>query len=178
MNKVKRFFFDFWNLPRRDFYVKYFLPFILIIFSWFLIGGLVEMNYEKANLNQISGYIIGINETLVSDYKSQHSELRIYLNNYPKYFRITDNYKYQNFIENLRLGDKILIYYRPIYLVPIGAGRQTDIYQLECKNKILFDLKNRKRNSKGLIIISSISLLFFGIFYYFARKRLIDRSIS
>ena len=168
-----KFFKDFWSLSRWEFYVKYFLLFILIVFSWMLIGNLIEVNYRKDYLNKVKGRIMIIGENLTRDYKkNQEYELVIYLDNYPKYFRITDNYKYQNIKKKLKFGDEVEIYFRPKYLVAFGLGKQTDVYQLEYKKEILFDLSKRKRNSKGLIIISLIFLLIFGSVYYFANRKL------
>ncbi len=174
-----KFFKDFWSLSRWEFYVKYFLPFILIVFSWTLIGNLIEVNYRKDYLNKVKGRIVIINENLTKDYRNnQDYELVIYLDNYSNYFRITDNYKYKNIQKKLKFGDEVEIYFRPKYLVAFGLGKQTDIYQLEYKKEILFDLSQRKRNSKGLIILSLIFLLIFGSVYYFANKKLRSKKSS
>ena len=168
-----KFFKDIWSLSRWEFYVKYFLPFFLIFFSWVLIGNLIEINYTKDYLKKVKGRIVIINENLTQDSKKkQNFELIIYLDNYPKYFRITDNFEYKNIEKKLKLGDEVEIYIRPKYFVAFGLGKQTDIYQLEYNKEILFDLSQRKRNSKGLIIISLIFLLIFGSVYYFANKKL------
>ena len=57
-------------------------------------------------------------------------------------------------------------------------GKQTDIYQLESKNEILLDLSERKRKSKGLIVISLIFLSIFGAVYYFAKRKINKKSYS
>jgi hypothetical protein len=166
-------FFDYFSTYEGQwkFFVKYFLPVFLILFSWVLIGNLIEINYRIDNLNKITGRIININEVqTLNSKKNQDYELRLYLNNYPNYFRITDNFKYQNIQNKLKFGDEVQIYFRPKYMVVFGFGKQRDVYQLESKNEILFDLDNRKRNSKGLMIISTIFLLIFGTVYFFCKK--------
>jgi hypothetical protein len=175
MNKIRTFFSDIGTLSRWDFYVKYFLPVLIIAFSWILIGDLIELNYSKNNLNKITGTIENIEEVLIQG-KREYNELRISLNNYPKYFRITDNFKYQNIQEKLKIGDEIQIYFRPKYLVPFGLGKETDIYQLEYKKEILYDIAKRKKNSKGLIVFSLIALTIFGTAYYFGKIKLNKKS--
>ena len=173
-------FYDFSTYEARwIFYVKYFLPVFLIFFSWVVIGNLIELNYKKDNLIKISGEIININEVVsIKRKNSQDYELRLYLNNYQKYFRILDNFKYDNIQKKIKIGDEVQIYFRPKYLVPLGMGRQTDIYQLESKNEILLDLSERKRKSKGLIVISLIALTIFGAAYYFAKRKINKKSYS
>ena len=160
-------------VERWNRYVIYFLPFVIIFFSWTIIGNLIELNYQKENLNNISGTIININEIQTrNSRRNQDFELRIQLNNYKKYFRITDNFKYQNIEKKLKIGDEIKIYYRPDYYVLFGFGKQTDIYELEYKYGTLFNISERKRNSKGLIKISLIAVLIFGSVYYFAKRKI------
>ena len=131
------------------------------------------MNYQKENLNNISGTIINIKEIQTrNSRRNQDFELRIQLNNYKKYFRITDNFKYQNIEKKLKIGDEIKIYYRPDYYVLFGFGKQTDIYELEYKYGTLFNISERKRNSKGLIKIGLIAVLIFGSVYYFAKRKI------
>ena len=167
-------FFDFSTYEARwYFYVKYFLPVFLIFFSWVIIGSLIEINYRKENLNKITGRIINIKEVQTrNSKKSQDYELRLYLDNYSKYFRITDNFKYQNIQRKLKFGDDVQIYFRPKYLLAFGFGKQTDVYQLEYKKEVLLDLSKRKRNSEGLIVMSLIFILIFGTIYYFANRKL------
>lgn len=157
-----------WNI-----YVKYFLPVVLIFFSWILILNIVELNYQKENLNNISGTIINIKEIQTrNSRRNQDFELRIQLNSFQKYFRITNNFKYQNIEKKLKIGDEIKIYYRPNYYVLFGFGKQTDIYELEYKNEILFNIAERKTNSKGSIKISLVAVLIFGSVYYFAKRKI------
>lgn len=133
----------------------------------------IELNYQKENLNNISGTIINIKEIQTrNSRRNQDFELRIQLNNYKKYFRITDNFKYQNIEKKLKIGDEIKIYYRPDYYVLFGFGKQTDIYELEYKYGTLFNISERKRNSKGLIKIGLIAVLIFGSVYYFAKRKI------
>ena len=180
-------FFNFFSTIKTEwiyekqwiFYVKYFLPFILIIFSWGLVGNLIESNYKKENLIKITGKIKNIKEVLNLKRKnSEDLELRIYLENYPEYFRILDNFKYNNIQKKVKLRDGVQLYFRPKYLVPIGMGKQSDIYQLEHKNKILLNLKDRKKNSKSLININLIFLLVFGILYYFAKRKIKKTTVN
>ncbi len=158
---------------RWRFYVKYFLPIFLIFFFWVLIGNLIEQNYKKDNLTKITGRVVNVNEAITTKRKNSNDyELRIYLNNYPQYFRILDNFKYENIQKKIKIGDEVQIYFRPKYLVPLGMGRQTDIYQLENKNEILLDISERKRKSKGSIVISLISIIVFGALYYFGKRKI------
>lgn len=144
----------------------------MLIFScWIIIGNIFEVNYRKENLNKISGKITGIKEVrIVNTKRNTDYELRLYLKSNPAYFRITDNYKYHDIQNELKSGDEVQIYFRPKYLALLGFGNEFDIYQLEYKNRILFDLEKRKENSKGLIIIGLISFSMFGTAYYFVRK--------
>ena len=167
-NSVKWIYIKRWNR-----YVIYFLPIILIFFTWIIIGNLIELNYKKENLNNITGQIINIKEIQTrNSRRNQDFELRIQLNSFQKHFRITDNFKYQNIEKKLKIGDEIKIYYRPNYYVLFGFGKQTDIYELEYKSETLFNISERKRNSKGLIKISLIAILIFGSVYYFAKRKI------
>jgi hypothetical protein len=101
-----------------------FINFLFLGISW----GFIESNYKKDNLCRINGIVIKINEVQARNTKkTQDYELRLYINNYPKYFRITDSFKYESILKKVTIGDKISIYYRPKYLVLLGMGRQTDI---------------------------------------------------
>jgi hypothetical protein len=165
---VRRIYFERWNR-----YVFYFLPILIVLFSWIIIGNLIELNYQKDNLNNISGTITNIKEICTrNNRKSQDFELRIQLNSFKKHFRITDNFNYKKIENKLKIGDEIKIYYRPNYYVLFGFGKQTDIYQLEYKYETLFNISDRKRNSKGLIKISLIAVLIFGSVYYFAKRKI------
>ena len=160
-------------VERWNRYVIYFLPFVIVFFSWTIIGNIIELNYQKENLNNISGTIINIKEIqTINSRKNQDYELRIQLNSFQKHFRITDNFKYQNIETKLKIGDEIKIYYRPNYYVLFGFGKQTDIYELEYKSETLFSISERKKNSKGLIKISLIAVLIFGSVYYFAKRKI------
>ena len=151
----------------------FFLPIVIVFFPWVIVGNIIELNYRKENLNKITGQIINIKEIQIrNSRKNQDFELRLYLDNYKKYFRITDNFKYQNIKNKLKIGDEIEIYFRPKYYVLFGFGKQTDVYELQHKNATLFNISERKRNSKGLIKISLIAILIFGSIYYFAKRKI------
>lgn len=167
-NSVKWIYVERWNR-----FVIYFLPIVIIFFTWVIVGNIIELNYRKENLNNITGQIINIKEIQTrNSRKNQDFELRLYLNNYKKYFRITDNFKYQKIEKKLKIGDEIKIYFRPKYYVLFGFGKQTDVYELQHKNETLFNISERKRNSKGSIKISLIVVLIFGSVYYFARRKI------
>ena len=167
-NSVKWIYVERWNR-----YVIYFFPVIIIFFTWVIVGNIIELNYRKENLNKITGQIINIKEIKTrNSSKNQDFELRIHLDNYKNYFRITDNFKCKNIENKLKIGDEIKIYFRPKYYVLFGFGKQTDIYELQHKNETLFNISERKRNSKGLIKISLIVVLIFSSVYYFARRKI------
>ena len=167
-NSVKWIYVERWNR-----FVIYFLPIVIVFFTWIIVGNIIELNYRKENLNEITGQIINIKEIQTrNSRKNQDFELRLYLDNYKKYFRITDNFKYQKIEKKLKIGDEIKIYFRPKYYVLFGFGKQTDVYELQHKNKTLFNISERKRNSKGSIKISLIAVLIFGSVYYFARRKI------
>ena len=167
-NSVKWIYVERWNR-----FVIYFLPIVIVFFTWVIVGNIIELNYRKENLNNITGQIINIKEIQTrNSRKNQDFELRLYLDNYKKYFRITDNFKYQKIEKKLKIGDEIKIYFRPKYYVLFGFGKQTDVYELQHKNETLFNISERKRNSKGSIKISLIVVLIFGSVYYFARRKI------
>jgi hypothetical protein len=166
---------DFYDLPKHTFVLKYTLPFIIILFIWFAIGNSVELIYKKNNLKFVKGSIISIDNVIIKVinkplYKGKKYELRLRLNNYPDYFRLSDEFNYDNIIKSLRIGDTVTIYYRNKYLVPLTSGIQTDIYQLEFRNKILFDLIQRKQNSKGLFFTTLIASIILSVTYYYIKK--------
>ena len=170
-NSVKWIYVERWNR-----FVIYFLPIVIVFFTWVIVGNIIELNYRKENLNNITGQIINIKEIQTrNSRKNQDFELRLYLDNYKKYFRITDNFKYQKIEKKLKIGDEIKIYFRPKYYVLFGFGKQTDVYELQHKNETLFNISERKRNSKGSIKISLIVVLIFGSVYYFARRKIINK---
>ena len=160
-------------VERWNRYVNYFLPNVIVFFAWVIVGNIIELNYRKENLNNITGQIINIKAIQTSNSrKNQDFELRLYLDNYKKYFRITDNFKYQNIENKLKIGDEIKIYFRPKYFVLFGFGKQTDVYELQHKNETLFNISERKRNSEGIIKISLIAVLIFGSVYYSGRRKI------
>ena len=167
-NSVKWIYVERWNR-----FVIYFLPIVIVFFTWVIVGNIIELNYRKENLNNITGQIINIKEIQTrNSRKNQDFELRLYLDNYKKYFRITDNFKYQKIEKKMKIGDEIKIYFRPKYYVLFGFGKQTDVYELQHKNETLFNISEQKRKSKGSIKISLIVVLIFGSVYYFARRKI------
>ena len=176
MKYIKQFFSDFGNLSKREFSTKYLLPPVTILFIWVTLGNIFELTYSKHDLEFKKGAIIDFGQivTKVIDkplYKGKEQEFRILIENYPAYFRLTDNFDYTPLLDNLKVGDTVTIYYRKKYLVPLGFGRQTDIYQLEYKNQIIFDLTERKNNSIGLVLMGAIASIIFGGLYVYRRKK-------
>ena len=181
INLFKNSLKELWNLSRWEFFVKYLLPFVLVFFAWALIGNLIEITYSKENLVRVTDKILSVNNVITKVvnkplYKAKKHELRLYLENQDDYFRLNEKYKYENFIDKLKKGDSVTVFFRPKYLVPIGMGRQKDIYQLESGNKVLFDISARKKNSKGIVLVSSIALLIFGTLRYVAKKQKVAKS--
>lgn len=182
MTYLKQFFNDFLNQPKHLFFRKYFLLPVIVFLGWITLGSVFERSYETKDLIRISGRVISIQEvtTKVIDkpaYKGKEQELRIYLSNSTEYFRLTDSYNYQHILNLLNNGDTVQIYIRKSHLVPLGMGKQTDIYQLEQQGKVLFDLRERKQSSKGITIIGAISTLGFLTFYLY-HKRKVKQSLT
>lgn len=143
---------------------------------WIVIGNLFELAYTKQDLEFKKGRIVYFDKIITKTinkplYKSIEKEVQIKLDNYPEYFRLTDNFKCDTLLNNLKLGDTITIYYRKKFLVPLGFGKQTDIYQLEYKNQVLFDIIQRKNNSKSLILVGIIATIIFGGFYIYPKYK-------
>ena len=135
------------------------------------------MNYSKESLNSVTGKVISIDNIVTKiinkpAYRRKKTELRIVLENHDGYFRLTDNYRYENILQVVKKGSNLTIYTRPKYLVPIGMGKQNDIYQMELNDSVLFSIKHRNRNSKKLIWTSSIFLGIFGSAYFFSKRKL------
>ncbi len=161
---------------------KYLLLPIILFFVWIVIGNFYELNCTKNDLKAIKGTIIDSKEVAVSVARKRinngkRKELRLVLNNYPNYFRLTDSFQYLDIINSLKIGDTVTIYYRKKYLVPLGFGHETDIYQLEHNNKVLFDISKRKQNSKGIIFVAGLAVvLFSGMFLYYNWRRKIVKT--
>ncbi|MBI5021008.1 MAG: hypothetical protein HZB59_06195 [Ignavibacteriales bacterium] len=153
-----------------DFGRKYLLLPVTLFFIYCTIGQFIEMSIRKIDLLYVKGKIISIQNVVTSKiskpfYKHSVRELRIYVEGYQEYFRISDNFNYRDFIADLAIGDTVYIYHRNLLTTILGMGRQFDIYQLENKNRILFDLENRKQNASQLTLVSFMFSFFFGVFY-------------
>jgi hypothetical protein len=177
MRHIRQFFSDILNLPKHEFFRKYLLVPITILYIWLTAGNLFELTYSKEKLEFKEGAIVELRQVVrkLTDkplYKRSKQEIHIKLDNFPEYFRLTDNFRCDPLIDYLKTGDTVTIYYRKKWLVLLGFGRRTDIYQLEYKNKIIFDLNQRKSNSKALILIGSIFSIIFGcLCFYLKHKR-------
>ncbi len=176
MKYITQFFKDFGKLQFYEFARKYFLLPVTILFLCIALGNLIELSYILSDLEVKRGAIIDFNQIITKvinkpAYKGIEQETNILLDNYPEYFRLTNNIHYSLVVNDLTIGDTVTIYYRKKYMVPLGFGQQTDIYQLEYKNQILLDLNQRKKNSKGIMLIGIIASTGFGGFYFYLRRK-------
>ncbi|MBL7733145.1 MAG: hypothetical protein JNM88_18380 [Chitinophagaceae bacterium] len=124
-------------------------------------------------LIKVEGIVDTTIEVKKKKYKSMKYdyELRIFLQDTNEYFRLTGNYNYPAFKDQVSGGDKATIWIRPKWLVPLGMGYRNDIFQMLVNDKIVFDISKRKRNS-GKIIIACLVFIPVVIFLgkYYSRK--------
>ena len=133
----------------------------ILIFSWVLVGQLIQSNLTTDQLVKINGTIDTTTEVAIHEWKNnnENHELRIFLNGTSEYFRFMDIYKYDRFRGLINRGDSVEIYIRPKWLVPLGLGYRNDIFQMAINGQLIFGVSQTKREAKGIIIISIISIL-------------------
>jgi hypothetical protein len=140
---------------------------------WVLVGQIIQLNLTIDKLVKVTGIIDRTTEVAKKRWKSNRKdyELRIYLNDTTEYFRFMGIYKYDRFREQIHAGDSTEIYIRPKWLVPLGMGYRNDIFQMTLNGQTIFDIPQTRKNTIGIIIVSSIGIPLFIFLAYWIKKK-------
>jgi len=142
---------------------KYFFYLASLVSLWVFVGATIQTNITSNNLSKVSGIIDTTIEVRKKRYKSNNYdyELRIYIKGDTEYYRLMDIYKYNEFRGQLKSGVFASIYVRPKWLVPLGLGYKNDIFQMTVNGQTVFAFEQTKKNEKGILVVSLLSILFF-----------------
>jgi hypothetical protein len=138
-----------------------FLNYVVILgFVWVLVGQLIQSKLTIDDLSPVYGIVEKVDDASTLRLRSQRKdhELRIFLSGNPKYFRLMDIYHYERFASTIHIGDTVLIYIRPDWVVIFGLGRKQDIYQMSINGRVVFDLSETKTNERGIIMVFLIAI--------------------
>lgn len=157
----------------RKVFGQYFCYLAALLFSWVLVGQIIQVNLTVDKLVRVSGSIDKTVEVAKKRRKSNryNYELRIFLTDTTEYFRFMDIYKYDLFKEKIQSGDSSDIFIRPKWLVPLGLGYRNDIFQMTVNGETLFDVSKTKRNNTGILIVSLIAVPLFIFLGQYIKKK-------
>lgn len=177
MRFINQFIADFVDQPKHLFFRKYLLLPVIVFLGWATIATAYEQTYDAGDLDKVSGQVSSIDEVTTRvinkpAYKRKKKELRLYLKDFPEYFRLTDSFNYTPVIDKLKVGDEVQVYVRKPYLAFMGMGKRTDIYQLEYQGETLVHLSELKQKSTGgVVAIGTIGTIAFTAFYLHHRRK-------
>lgn len=152
---------------------QYFFYLAALLFSWVLVGQIIQVNLTVDKLVRVSGTIhktVEIAKKRRQGYSYDY-ELRIFLKDTTEYFRLMDIYRYDLFKEKINSGDSSDIFIRPKWLVALGLGYRNDIFQMAVNGETLFDVSQTKRNNTGILIVSAIAVPFFLFLGQYIKKK-------
>lgn len=166
----------FTGSKNRHQYVKWYLLFpFMLFFSWITVGNIIEQNYALADLNKITGEVKNLIITRKQfDKNGKGKELRIFLKNSPGYFRLTDHFNFQKIVDQVSKRKVLTIFYRKTDQLKWGFGRQTDIYHVQYKGSVLFDLRKRHENSFKITMVTGIGTFVLLLLLIFNRPKKIS----
>jgi hypothetical protein len=160
-NPIKRFFRDFWHLPKHKFGQKYLLlPFAIVFLCsamWLTSRVLTPLN----NLERVAGTVASMDSvvTRVKDkplYKRLDKELRIYLSSRPN--------------SKVRVGDEVVIFTNPPFETFI-FGKSDRICQLEHNGEKIIEFKEQNEKYYPSIALLLTATIGFFIWYFYTRRK-------
>ena len=157
--------------------ILFIMPFV---FAWILVGQILQSRLTVEQLIKVTGIIENSREVTTHIkkgifYTHKDLELRIFLKDKAEYFRIIDVYRYQRFRTKIINGDTAEIFIRPKWLLPLGLGLATDVYQMNINGQTIFGISETHRNENGIIIVSLIAIPLFIFMGTMARKKALQK---
>jgi hypothetical protein len=174
-NPIKRFFRDFWHLPKHKFGQKYLLlPFAIVFLCsamWLTSRVLTPLN----NLERVAGTVASMDSvvTRVKDkplYKRLDKELRIYLSSRPNYYMVSTSSDFGFITSKVRVGDEVVIFTNPPFETFI-FGKSDRICQLEHNGEKIIEFKEQNEKYYPSIALLLTATIGFFIWYFYTRRK-------
>jgi hypothetical protein len=142
-------------------------------FAWILTGQIIQLCLPLDKYTRITGVVSDAREHTVIERKrlirtTKVKEIRIFLRDTAAYFSISASHKNKKFQPLINTGDTAIIYIRPQWLVPMAIGKRKHIQELHINGQPLFTLRDNRKITFGMMIISIITIpvfLFLGLWY-------------
>lgn len=172
---MKKFFSDFLDLPKHEFFRKYFLlpvtVFMLCVSIW--LGAIIFTPLER--LRRTEGTVSGIDSVVTKVknkplFKEVTQELRISLSRQPNYFTISSTSGFSDITSTIKQGDHVVIYSN----VPFHKwffGESPRIYQLEKNAQVIIDFDTYQKTLTLPLVLLIIFTFGFGVYYFYWRSK-------
>ena len=162
---------------RSIIYGKYVLPFLAIILTWIAVGSLFNLLLARNNLCSFTGNVekIRVEELRFPSRFRNHIDHNLVIRfvDPSNIYVLSEDFKsnFADILRNIHPGDRVSIYFRSLSQTIFGLGRQSDIYQLEKNNIVIFPISTvrRKYILIGLSSFLFAPLVWFG--YYLVLKK-------
>lgn len=164
----------FWDsFGDKDFGLKIIVPTAGLFFTLGTVAQYYSSSLDKEELVKTSGTVEWIGETAEHRMNlNRYYPLVILLSGHQEQFRVKENFKYRfkELKNNIQNGDNLTVYTRTKAQTIIGWGQQSDIFQIERKSDVLFDIKSMKRYRKNQMeffgLFAVIAWGLFGVYFY------------
>ena len=174
MNWFKKFNEDSIKLSRKEFFIKYWLTILIIVFSWASLYNLSILFSTRQTLTHIRGTLNNKEIDLTLKHKFKGSDyvtynLLLYLNENQNCYIVKNRYDYTNVNSNIYRGDTIDIYTKSFLSKIIWPINNNYVYEIDYNDLVLLSFKDDVR-----FYYSIMFLIYFGLLLIiiYIRKRM------
>jgi hypothetical protein len=155
-----------------------FLLIAALVWLWFAVSMLVDVNYNFHNLHPHKGEVTEIDVAITRIknkllYKDTTRELRISLVNEPQYFTISTTNNFDDITETLVVGDTVTVYTKDKLLGIFGYGNSQHIAHLvkHPTNQMLIDFRKKQQSISSIVFLPVLATIIFLIWYIIKLRR-------
>jgi hypothetical protein len=149
-----------------------FLLIATLVWLWFTISLLVDLNYDFQKLQPHTGQISDVRITITKIknkplYKDTTKELRINLVTEPRYFAISTKGNFDNIIQSLAAGDTVTVYTKEKVLCIFGYGDGQTIAHLvkHPTGDIVIDYNKKQQSNASIVFLPASATIVFLVWY-------------
>lgn len=172
---MKKFFSDFLDLPKHQFFRKYFLlPATVFMFAFSIWLGAIQFTpLERLTRTEGTVSVIDSVVTQVKNkplFKEVTQELRISLMRKENYFTVSSTSGFSAITSKIKPGDHVAIY-SDVPMHKWFLGESPRIYQLEKNGQIIISFDAYQKKMTGPLLLLIIFTFGFGGYYLYWRSK-------
>ncbi|MEJ8819058.1 hypothetical protein [Lacibacter sp. H407] len=147
-----------------------------LVFLWFTIGLLDDINYRFEDLTKHSGQLVKIDSviTRVKDkplFKEITKELRLTIDTDNKYFTSITTKDFGYITGNVSIGDTVHIFTKKKLWGIFGMKKARDISHLAKGDIVIVDFEKYQQSLSGVFLVTLVAAIGFFIYYFVRTKR-------